>query len=170
MSDQPQQFGGKSGEYVDRARDAAGDYAQDNPDKARSMIDKVEDLIDDKTGGRYADAVDRGGDWVEKQLGLPTEEESQPTTPGEPAPGEPAPQTPTEPTPQTPAEPAPAEPTPAEPLPAEPAPSEPAPAEPAPSEPAPSPPGPAEPSPPEPTTPEGGFRPYEPSDDPAREG
>ena len=39
MTDQPQQFG-NAGEYVDKAKD----YAQQNPDQARSFIDKVEEL------------------------------------------------------------------------------------------------------------------------------
>lgn len=64
MSDQPQQF--NAGEYVDKAKD----YAQKNPDQARSMIDKVEDFIDQKTGGKYSAQVDQAGDWVEGQLGM----------------------------------------------------------------------------------------------------
>ena len=66
MTDQPQQFG-NAGEYVDKAKD----YAQQNPDQARSFIDKVEDFVDQKTGGKYSAQVDQAGDWVEGQLGLP---------------------------------------------------------------------------------------------------
>ena len=64
MTDQPQQFG-NAGEYVDKAKD----YAQQNPDQARSFIDKVEDFVDQKTGGKYSAQVDQAGDWVEGQLG-----------------------------------------------------------------------------------------------------
>ena len=66
MTDQPQQFG-NAGEYVDKAKD----YAQQNPDQARSFIDKVEDFVDQKTGGKYSAQVDQAGDWVAGQLGLP---------------------------------------------------------------------------------------------------
>ena len=65
MTDQPQQFG-NAGEYVDKAMD----YAQQNPDQARSFIDKVEDFVDQKTGGKYSAQVDQAGDWVEGQLGM----------------------------------------------------------------------------------------------------
>ena len=55
------------GEYVEKAKD----HARDNPEQARSAIDKVEDLIDDRTGGRFSDIVDKGGDLLEEHLGLP---------------------------------------------------------------------------------------------------
>lgn len=64
MTDQPQQF--NTGEYIDKAKD----YAQQNPDHARSAIDKVEDFIDAKTGGKYSNQVDQAGDWLEGQLGM----------------------------------------------------------------------------------------------------
>ena len=118
-SDQQQPFiGDKAGPYVDKAKDAAQDYARENPDQARSAIDAVEDMIDSRTGGKFSGMVDKAGDWVERQLDLPAEA----TPEGQPAPGEPAPA------------PAPGEPAPA-PAPGEPAP----PQEPRPSEPAPTP-------------------------------
>ena len=64
MTDQPQQF--NTGEYVDKAKEAA----QQNPEHARSFIDKIEDFVDEKTGGKYAAQVDQAGDWVEGKLGL----------------------------------------------------------------------------------------------------
>lgn len=64
MTDQPQQF--NTGEYIDKAKD----YAQQNPDHARSAIDKVEDFIDAKTGGKFSNQVDQAGDWLEGQLGM----------------------------------------------------------------------------------------------------
>ncbi|HJE52486.1 MAG TPA: antitoxin [Tessaracoccus flavescens] len=66
MTEQPNKFG-NADQYVDKAKD----YAQENPEHARSWIDKAEDFIDEKTGGKYADKVDAAGDWVEGQLGLP---------------------------------------------------------------------------------------------------
>lgn len=90
MSDQPQKF---TGEQVDKARDAAQDYLQDNPDQARSLIDKVEDVIDERTGGQFSGMVDKAGDWAEEQLNLPEEPPAEPTTPAE-APAEPKAETP----------------------------------------------------------------------------
>ena len=46
MSDQKQPISG------DEAFDKAKDYAQDNPDTARSAIDKVEDLLDQQDRGQ----------------------------------------------------------------------------------------------------------------------
>ena len=66
MTDQPQQFG-NADQYIDKAKD----YAGKNPDMTRSGIDKVEDFIDQKTGGKYADQIDQAGDWLEGKLGLP---------------------------------------------------------------------------------------------------
>lgn len=98
MSDQPQRLG-STGEVLGKARDHAQDYARDNPDQARTLIDKVEDLVDGRTGGRFSAAVEGAGDWVERQLDLPTDPAPPgPSDPGEtvPAPG-PAPQAPTRP-------------------------------------------------------------------------
>lgn len=51
--------------------DKMKDYVKGNPDQAGSAIDKVEDLIDQRTGGKFADKVDQGGDMVRDKLGLP---------------------------------------------------------------------------------------------------
>ena len=45
-----------AGEWLDKIKD----FAKGNPDQADSAIEKVEDLIDQRTGGRYADQVDKG--------------------------------------------------------------------------------------------------------------
>ncbi|WP_282004705.1 antitoxin [Propioniciclava sinopodophylli] len=79
MTDQPQQ-NGNTGEYVAKAKD----YAQQNPDQARSFIDKIEDFVDEKTGGKYSAQIDQAGDWVEGQLGLPNNtNDPLPTDPGD---------------------------------------------------------------------------------------
>lgn len=90
MSDQPQPIfdGADAGRYVDKAEDAAQGYAQDNPDQARAAIDRVEDLIDERTGGKFSGMVDQAGDWVERQLNLPEETPPAPA----PEPGTPAPE------------------------------------------------------------------------------
>ena len=61
----PRQF--NADEYLDKARD----YAQDNPEHAKSFIDKIEDFVDKVTGGKISNEVDAAGDWVEGQLGMP---------------------------------------------------------------------------------------------------
>ena len=90
MTDQPQQFG-NTGEYVDKAND----YAQQNPDQARSFIDKIEDFVDEKTGGKYSAQIDQAGDWVEGQLGLPNNTNNP--LPADPGVGPVDPEAPTEP-------------------------------------------------------------------------
>lgn len=52
--------------FMDKAKDMAGEH----PDQARQGIDKVEDAVDAKTGGKFAGQVDKGGDMAEKGLGL----------------------------------------------------------------------------------------------------
>ena len=60
--------------------DKAKDYIKGNPDQAGSAIEKVEDLIDQRTGGKYSDQVDKGSDVLRDKLGLPGEGKS--TVPG----------------------------------------------------------------------------------------
>ena len=90
MSNDPQRISG--GEIADTARD----MARDNPEHARSAIDTVEDAISRRTGGRFDSVIEAGGDFVEKQLGLP-EDSSADETPAPspaPAPQDPQPQDP----------------------------------------------------------------------------
>ena len=112
MTEQTQNLSG--GDIADKA----GDYAQQHPDQARSVIDKVEDAIDGATGGKYSDAIDKAGDFVEDKLGLPNNQggEAQADQPSadQPAPTDSAsPEEPSEPSaPAEPSEPsAPAEPS-----------------------------------------------------------
>ncbi|KRE37632.1 hypothetical protein ASG73_08215 [Janibacter sp. Soil728] len=85
MSNNPQKFNG--GEYVDKARDAA----RDNPDKARSAIDKVQEAANRRTGGKFGSLIDKAGDFVEDKLGLPEEKAAEDTTPAPKDAGAPAP-------------------------------------------------------------------------------
>ncbi|QTH59734.1 antitoxin [Corynebacterium hindlerae] len=39
--------------------DSAKEFAKKNPDKVDQVIDKAGDLIDSKTGNKYADKVDQ---------------------------------------------------------------------------------------------------------------
>jgi len=48
--------------------DKAKDFAAKNPDKVDGVIDKAGDAIDSKTGGKYADKVDKAQDAAKKAL------------------------------------------------------------------------------------------------------
>lgn len=49
--------------------DKAKQFAADNPDKVREGIEKVGDEIDKRTGGKYADKIDRVQEEAAKRLG-----------------------------------------------------------------------------------------------------
>ncbi|KNX37810.1 antitoxin [Luteipulveratus halotolerans] len=74
----------------------AKQWASKKPDKARQAIDKVEDVVDSKTGGKYRDKVDQAGDAVGGQLGIPKEGAPQGQAPqqGQQPQGQQAPQQP----------------------------------------------------------------------------
>jgi hypothetical protein len=61
----------------DKAKDLLGEHS----DKVAAGIDKVGDLVDEKTGGTYADKVDQGQDVAKERLG----EFSAPKEPERPA-------------------------------------------------------------------------------------
>lgn len=44
------------GDFVDKAKDLAAE----NKDRVDDVIDKAGDMIDEKTGGKYSDQVDKG--------------------------------------------------------------------------------------------------------------
>jgi len=44
------------GDFVDKAKDLAAE----NKDQVDDVIDKAGDMIDEKTGGKYSDQVDKG--------------------------------------------------------------------------------------------------------------
>ena len=122
----------------------AKDFVKGHPEQAQQGLDKAEELINERTGGKYADQVDQGTDSLKEGLGLPPDAE------GTQPPGAPEPPSPPAPSPPAPApSPAPAPTPPPAPTP-EPVPTP----EPAPT-PTPEPgPGPAEPRPPvDPTDP-----------------
>ena len=59
-----------AGSWLDKVKD----YVKGNPQQADSAIDKVEDVIDKQTGGKYSDQIDKGSDALRDQLGLPEEQ------------------------------------------------------------------------------------------------
>ena len=64
--------------------DKAKDFIKGNPDKAKDALEKAEDMVNERTGGKYAEQVDQGSDMVGEKLGLPPETED--ATAPEPAP------------------------------------------------------------------------------------
>ncbi|MGN5238768.1 MULTISPECIES: Rv0909 family putative TA system antitoxin [unclassified Rhodococcus (in: high G+C Gram-positive bacteria)] len=73
------------------------DYAAQNPDKAQGYIDKAGDAVDGKTGGKYAQHVDKAQDAAKKHLGAT----GNPAPGAQPGPGgEPGPQSDPGPDPQ----------------------------------------------------------------------
>jgi hypothetical protein len=50
---------------INKAKELAGKH----PDQVHSGVQKGENLADEKTGGKYEDKIDQGGDKVEGYLG-----------------------------------------------------------------------------------------------------
>lgn len=48
----------------------AKDLAAGHEDQAKAALDKAGDLIDEKTGDKYKDQVDKGQEFVGEKLGL----------------------------------------------------------------------------------------------------
>ena len=44
--------------FLDKAKELAGQHA----DKVEQAIDKAADMVDEKTGGKYADQIDKGAE------------------------------------------------------------------------------------------------------------
>jgi hypothetical protein len=59
-----------AGGFMDKVKD----FVKGNPEQASGAIEKVEDLIDQRTGGKHSEHVDKGGDVLREKLGLPPEE------------------------------------------------------------------------------------------------
>lgn len=60
-------------EIVDEAKKLAGDH----PEQAKAALDKAEEILDERTGGKFADQIHQGGDALEGQLGLPGDAPTQ---------------------------------------------------------------------------------------------
>lgn len=80
------------------------DVAAQNAEKIESAVDKAGDFIDQKTGGKYSDKIDKGAEAVKNAI--PPEEgkapEAAPEPPPAPAPEEAAAEPAPEPAPETP--------------------------------------------------------------------
>lgn len=47
--------------------------ADEHPDQAKAALEKAEGILDERTGGKFADEIKKGGDAVEGRLGLPAD-------------------------------------------------------------------------------------------------
>lgn len=70
----------------------AKDYASENADKVNQAVDKGGDFIDSKTGGKYADKIDKAQEAAKKQYNK--EPEGQAPAPEGEAPAAPQAQNP----------------------------------------------------------------------------
>jgi hypothetical protein len=80
------------GEALDKVKD----LAKEHPDEAKAAIDKLEQTLDEKTGGRFRDVLDKGGEYLEKEFGIPSDTSSNPPE-QTPPPTQPQPEPPTDP-------------------------------------------------------------------------
>lgn len=67
-------------DWIEKAKD----FVKGHPEQAKQGLDKVEDLLNERTGGKYADQIDQGSDKLKESLGLPPDEEA--TIPPAPSP------------------------------------------------------------------------------------
>ena len=51
--------------FLDKVKDLAGQHA----DKVEGAIDKVADVVDEKTGGKYTDQIDKGAESAKGLVG-----------------------------------------------------------------------------------------------------
>ncbi|MFC5180943.1 antitoxin [Actinomadura harenae] len=55
--------------FIDKVKEMLGQH----PDQAKGGVDKAGDMVDDKTGGKYADKVDKAqekaGDYIDHSSG-----------------------------------------------------------------------------------------------------
>jgi hypothetical protein len=72
--------------------DRVKDFITGHPEQADQGLDKVEEIIDERTGGQYSGQIAQGDDVVRERLGIPDDEATVPE-PGDPpaVPGDPTP-------------------------------------------------------------------------------
>ena len=51
--------------FLDKIKGLAGEHAE----KVEGAIDKVADVVDEKTGGKYADQIDKGAEAAKNLVG-----------------------------------------------------------------------------------------------------
>ena len=60
---------------LDKMKDLAGEHA----DKVEGTIDKVAEVVNEKTGGKYADHIDKGAEAARGLVGDPEGDAAPPT-------------------------------------------------------------------------------------------
>lgn len=55
--------------FLDKAKEMLGKHEE----KVEGAVDKVADMVDDKTGGKYADQIDKGQDAAKDFVGDPND-------------------------------------------------------------------------------------------------
>ena len=61
--------------------DKAKELAEEHADKVEQAIDKVADVVDEKTGGKYAEQIEKGVDAAKGFVGDDEEEKADPPFP-----------------------------------------------------------------------------------------
>lgn len=59
----------------------AKDFASKNPDKVKQGAAKLEQIVDEKTGGKYNSQIHQGVEKAEEQLGVPQDQQQPPVNP-----------------------------------------------------------------------------------------
>ena len=49
-------------DFVDKAKEKAQDLVGQNEERIESTIDKAKEFVDDKTGGRFSEQIDKAAD------------------------------------------------------------------------------------------------------------
>lgn len=50
--------------------DKGKQFIDEHPDQAREAVEKLEDMVDARTGQKYQGQVDKAGDFIEGKLGV----------------------------------------------------------------------------------------------------
>ena len=59
------------GDTFNELAQKAKDFARQHPDKAEQGLDKLGDIVDQQTGGKYSSQIDKGEEMLERHLGGP---------------------------------------------------------------------------------------------------
>jgi hypothetical protein len=57
------------GDTFNELTQKAKDFARQHPDKADQGLDKLADLVDQRTGGKYSGQIDKGAEMLKQRLG-----------------------------------------------------------------------------------------------------
>lgn len=63
------------GDTFNELTEKAKDFARQHPDKVEQGLDKLGDIADQKTGGKYSGQIDKGKEMLQRRLGGPEQPE-----------------------------------------------------------------------------------------------